>query len=159
MVGSKYVGTMAGVGRLLNEGLAKGGDPRAWAAETVARFRENKRHIPGFGHPYYRPTDPRAVRLFEVAEQAAVAGRHIELLEILGEEIDKAAGRHLTLNVTGAMGALLCEIEFPVEVMRAVAIIGRAGGLVAHIREEKSNNVTREVVDFVNSEVEYEDPA
>ncbi len=76
---------------------------------------------------------------------------------MLGEEIDKAAGRHLTLNVTGALGAVLNEIGFPVDVMRSVAVIGRAAGLVAHIHEEKQNPIVPDVVGFING-IEYVEP-
>ena len=75
---------------------------------------------------------------------------------MLGEEVDKTAGRHLTLNVTGALGAVLNEIGFPVDVMRAVSVIGRAAGLVAHILEEKQNPVVPAVVDFING-IDYVD--
>jgi len=88
---------------------------------------------------------------------AHAEGNYIDLVQMLGEEIDKAAGRHLTLNVTGALGAVLNEIGFPVEVMRSVAVIGRAAGLVAHICEEKQNPVVPAVVDFING-IEYVDP-
>lgn len=157
MVGNRFAGTMVGAGRLLAEGMAAGGDPRAWAAETVARHRADKRRIPGFGHPYYYPEDPRAARLFQIAEDSDLEFKHIEMIKILGEEIDKASGKHLTLNVTGAMGAVLSEIGFPAEMMRGVAVIGRAAGLVAHIHEERNNPIAPEVVRFVNS-IEYEDP-
>ena len=77
---------------------------------------------------------------------------------MLGEEIDRAAGRHLTLNVTGAMGAVLCGIGFPVAAMRGVAVVGRAAGLVAHINEEADNHVSGEVGRFVDEEIPYADP-
>ena len=157
MVGNKFAGTMVGAGRLLAEGMAAGGDPREWAAETVARHRATKRRIPGFGHPYYYPDDPRAARLFQIAEDAGLECKNIDLIKILGEEIDKASGKHLTLNVTGAMGAVLSEIGFPAELMRSVAVIGRAAGLVAHIYEESQNPIVPEVVKLVNS-IPYEDP-
>jgi len=158
MVGGKFVGTMVGAGRLVSECVAKGGDPRSWAAETVARFKAEKRRIPGFGHPYYFPTDPRQVRLFEIAAEAGVPGKHIAAIKVLSEEIDKSSGKHLTLNATGACGALLAEIGFPVEAMRAVAVVSRAAGLVAHIYEEKKNPITPAVSGFVNA-IPYEDPA
>ena len=157
MVGNLHVGTMAGAGRLLKEGMEAGGG-REWAADAVARFGAQKRRIPGFGHKHYNPIDPRAQRLFDVAREAGVEGNYIALMQILEKEIEKAMGRHLTLNVTGAMGAVLCEIEFPAELMRAVAVIGRAAGLVAHIREEMEDDTMRAVQAFVNSEIEYEDP-
>ena len=156
-VGNRFVGAMAGVGRLLQEGIEAGGNAREWAVETVAAFRETKSRIPGFGHPYYREKDPRAARLLAIAAEAGVAGEYVERLKILGEEVDKAAGRHITLNVTATIGALLCEIGFPVPVMRAAAVVSRAAGLVAHIYEEKQEPVTPAVVECVNA-VPYEDP-
>lgn len=157
MIGNRFAGSMAGVGALLREGVDTGHEPRAWAAETVARFRATKSRIPGFGHPYYRDEDPRAARLLAIAEEAGVTGEHIRRLAILSEEVDKAAGRHVTLNVTAAIGAVLCEIGFPVEVMRAVAVVSRAAGLVAHIHEEKREPLTPAIVERVNA-VPYEDP-
>ncbi len=158
LVGYRHVGTMAGAGVLLAEGMARGGDPRMWAAETVARHRENGRRIPGFGHAHYRNEDPRSTRLFEIAGEAGCESKHIALMKILGEEIDKDAGRHLTLNVTGAIAAVLSEIGFPVQAMRGVAVVARAAGLVAHICEEKENHLTKEVLDFVEGEIAYDRP-
>lgn len=157
MVGNKFAGTMVGAGRLLSQGI-DAADARAWAAETVAEHRAQKRRIPGFGHPYYSPEDPRSARLFDIAERAGTDGKYIALIKILSEEIDKAAGKHLTLNVTGAMGAVLCEVGFPVNVMRSVAAIGRAAGLVAHIHEEQQNPIVPGVVDYING-IDYEDPS
>ncbi len=158
LVGNRHVGTMTGAGALLAEGMAQCGDPRMWAAETVARYRAGGRRIPGFGHAHYNPEDPRATRLFEIAHQAGCEGRYIALMKILGEEIEKAAGRHLTLNVTGAMAAVLSEIGFPVNAMRGVAVVARAAGLVAHICEEKDNHLAGEMCDFVDREIAYEKP-
>jgi len=143
VVANRHVGTMSGAGKLLAAAFAEGGDPREWAARTVARFRAEKRNLPGFGHPHYHPEDPRAARLFAVAEAAGYGGRAIALIRLLGAELDKAMGRHLTLNVTGAMAAVLTEIGFPVEAMRGVAVVGRAAGLVAHIYEEKQAGIAR----------------
>jgi citrate synthase len=63
----------------------------------------------------------------------------------------------LTLNVTGALGAVLNEVDFPVETMRAVAAVGRAAGLIGHIREEMENPIVPSVVEFINN-IEYRDP-
>ncbi len=154
MVGNKFAGTMAGAGEILTEGMAHEGVKRAWAAETVLKYRSLHKRIPGFGHSYYTPTDPRAERMFEIAHQAGVPGDYIKLIRILGEEVDKAAGKHLTLNVTGALGAVLKEIDFPVEIMRAVAAVGRSAGLAAHIHEEKLHSIMPELTDLANS-IEY----
>ena len=157
MVGNKFAGTMAGAGALYAEGAAQDGGDREWAAEVVQRFRKQRKFIPGYGHPYYYPTDPRADRMFAIAEEGGVDGRYIALAKMLGDEIAKARGKPLTLNVTGALGAVLNELGFPVEVMRSVAAVGRAAGLIAHIHEEMTDPVTPAVIEFING-IEYRDP-
>jgi len=157
VVANRHVGTMSGAGRLLAEAIESGAEPQAWAEQTIARFRAQKRNVPGFGHPHYYPEDPRAARLFAVAEEAGCNGRAIALIKRLGEVLDRAAGRHLTLNVTGAMAAVLIEIGFPVEALRGVAVVGRAAGLVAHIQEEKRMGLSRALLDYADHEFTPED--
>ncbi len=154
MVGNKFAGTMAGAGALFREAVENQGEKRKWAREVVAQFREQKKFIPGYGHPYYFPTDPRADRLFQIAIEGGCAGEYIECATILADEIEASRGKPLTLNVTGALGAVLNEVAFPVEVMRAVAAVGRAAGLVGHIYEEMQNPISPAVWEFINS-IEY----
>ena len=149
---------MAGAGALYQEGANYEGDKDEWAEGVVKQFREQKKFIPGYGHPYYFPTDPRADRMFEIALEGGVGGKYIELAKTLGKQIEKSRGKPLTLNITGALGAILNEIDFPVEVMRSVAAGGRAAGLIGHIYEEMNNPIAPAVVDFINN-IEYRDPA
>ena len=44
--------------------------------------------------------------------------------------------RHLTTNATGAIAAILLEIDLAPEIMRGIAVISRAAGVVGHISEE-----------------------
>jgi len=60
----------------------------------------------------------------------------------------------VTLNVPGVLGAVLNEIGFPVETMRAVAVVGRCAGLVAHINEEMTSPITADLLDFSET-IEY----
>ena len=157
MVGNKFAGTMAGSGAIFREGVEAGGDPREFAQMIIARHKEQKKFIPGYGHPYYFPTDPRSDRMFQIAREGGVRGKYIQLAKILAEEIEKSRGKPLTLNVTGALGAVLNEVDFPVEVMRGVAAVSRAAGLIGHVYEEMENPIAPSVVDFINS-IEYRDP-
>lgn len=157
MVGDKFVGSIAGAGAFLEEGMKQEGDKRAWATDTVARAKAERRFLPGFGHPYYHPTDPRSERLFEIARNAGVDGKYIDLLHIVGEELDKLSGRHFTINATAALGALLCEIEFPVAAMRGAATVSRGAGLVAHVMEEAEEPITPALMDFAGK-IDYADP-
>jgi citrate synthase len=157
MVGEKFVGTMVGMGTTLLEGVASGKAPRVWAREFAENAVKMKRRLPGFGHPYYHPTDPRTVRLMDIAAANGLKGPHIELVHILSEELDRASGKHLTLNVTGALGALLCELGFPAAAMRGLAVVSRAAGLVAHTVEEAAHPITPALMDFAGG-IEYQDP-
>lgn len=154
MVGNRFAGTMMGAGRLLQEGMSNERDKADWARSVVQRFKTAKRRIPGFGHPNYQDFDPRATRLIEVARNAGVKGNYIELLQILSNAVDEGAGKKITLNVTGVLGAVLHEIEFPLDAMRAVAVVGRVAGLTGHVLEEKANPLSPEIYSY-SEEVEY----
>ena len=153
-VGSVFVGTMEGTARLLAEGIDVS-DADAWARETAARHLDAKKPLPGFGHPHHKPDDPRTPRLFAVAREAGVDGRYIALLERLSAAVDAHAGRHLTINATGAIGALLLEIGVPVGVMRAMAVISRCGGLAGHIVEEHATKSARTIWRAAEAAVPY----
>ena len=157
-IGSVFVGTMEGAGRLLRAGVAEGGDLDAWCDRVVAEHRAANRAIPGFGHPFHKPDDPRPPRLFQVAHEAGMKGDYIALLKRLNGAIDRAFGRHLTINATGAIGACLLEIGLPPDVMRGIAVVSRAGGLIGHLLEEQRTHVARRMWALVDNDVPYEDP-
>jgi citrate synthase len=156
-IGNKFMGTIAGCGALLEKGIASGLAPERWAEEVVAEYQKAKRRFPGFGHPDYFPDDPRTVRLFEVAQEAGVPGRYIDLVRTLEAEIEKQGGRHVPLNATGAIGAMLCEIDFPVAAMRGVAVISRTAGLLAHAIEESELGTAWPITQMVMKAVPYDD--
>ena len=151
MIGDKFVGSMSSVGEYLLKGIDQP-DPAAWVKQFVADAQKSRVRLAGFGHPYYRPTDPRADRLFEIAREAGVKGRFIDLIEMIGREL--SAARPVTLNVTAALGAILCEIDFPPAAMRGIAVVGRAAGLVAHVEEEREEPTAAAFMDF-SSTIEY----
>ena len=157
MIGNKYVGTMVGAGLLFADGVKSGKSPDVWATETVADYTAKRKRFAGYGHPDYSPYDPRAVRLFEVAREAGVEGTYMRLALALEDAIEQKTGRRLVLNATGAIGALLSEIDFPVEAMRGVAVISRSAGLLAHALEERSSSSGARIVGLVQDNMTYED--
>lgn len=154
-VGSTFIGTMEGCAKNLEEILAAPGSESITAKTIARRFRDAKQPIPGFGHPHHKPDDPRSPRLLVLAEEAGVPGHHIRALRLLAAEVDAAWGRHLTINATGAIAALLGEIGVPREVARGVAVVSRAAGLVGHIREEQLDPSARHIWDVVVENVPY----
>jgi citrate synthase len=155
-VGSVFVGTMEGCGAILKRGIEEAGDLDAYCRDRVAEFRSRKLAVPGFGHPIHKPDDPRPPRLFEIAAECGVTGEYIALLKRLSAELDRQAGRHLTINATGAIAALLLEIGLPVEIMRGIAVVSRAGGLTGHIVEERETRSGRHIWNLVEHSIPYE---
>jgi citrate synthase len=153
-VGSTFIGTMEGCAANLEEIISSENQPNT-AKAIAQRFRAAKQPIPGFGHPHHKPDDPRSPRLLAIADEAGVPGRHIRALRLLAKEVDAAWGRHLTINATGAIAALLGEIGVPREVARGVAVVSRAAGLVGHIREEQLDPSARHIWDAVTEAVPY----
>jgi len=154
-VGSTFIGTMEGCAANLEEILSSSSQETK-AKEIAIRFRQAKQPIPGFGHPHHKPDDPRSPRLLAIAEEAGVAGHHIRALRVLAAEVDAAWGRHLTINATGAIAALLGEIGVPREVARGIAVVSRAAGLVGHIREEQTDPSARYIWNVVTENIPYE---
>jgi citrate synthase len=116
-IGSVFVGTTEGAALLLKQhvGQAQTEDElRQTAREVVAEHRREGRTIPGLGHPVHKPVDPRTARLFEIAADNGLYGRHARLMQLIAEQAQEQSGKVLPLNATGAIGALLCELDFPI---------------------------------------------
>lgn len=155
-VGSSFVGTVENNARLLDRiAAAPEGERAALAAEIVADHRARRAFVPGFGHHLHKPDDPRALRLLEIAEENDLSGDHCAALRMLAAEVDEQAGRHITINATGAVSALLGEMAVPVELMRGFCVLGRTSGLIAHVAEEQKRPVGRFIWDLVDREVPY----
>jgi citrate synthase len=145
-IGSVYAGTTENCASLLIdiESRIKGGETDA-VATVVQEHAKAKRPVAGFGHGTHKPDDPRTARLFEIARTAGLGDGYVALLAKVGEQVDKTFGRHITINATGAIGALLLEIGVPVSAMRAFSIVSRAGGLVGHLLEEHATHSGRTI--------------
>lgn len=154
-VGSVFVGTMEGCAALIERILAAP-DVDTAAREIADEYRATRRPIPGFGHHMHKPDDPRTPKLFAIAESEGVTGEHIAALRALSAAVDARFGKHLTINATGAIAALLGEIAIPASVMRGVAVISRSAGLVAHIAEEQKTPSMRYMWDLVEEGVPYD---
>jgi citrate synthase len=139
-VGGVFAGTSEQCAAILMQ-LKKDGDGAV--RKTAERLIASGQPIPGFGHLHHKPDDPRTPKLFAVAEKAGVKQDHMRLLRALGKAIDEVKGRHLTINATGAIGALMLDIDVPLEAIRCFTVVARSAGLTAHLLEEKSNPAAR----------------
>jgi citrate synthase len=157
-IGSIFAGSMEGCAALLAAGV-DALDADAYCARIVADFAARKQAVPGFGHRFHKPDDPRTPRLLAIAEEEGLSTRYVALLRRLAIAVDAQAGRHLTLNATGAIGALLLEIGLPVTICRAVAVVSRSGGLIAHIVEEQATHSARTIAKLTNENIPYRAPS
>jgi citrate synthase len=158
-VGGVFAGTMEGTARILADGIAGDLPPAEYCAGVVADHRARRVPLPGFGHPQHRPDDPRTPRLFEVAGEAGVSGPHIALLKELSTAVDAGLGRHLTINATGAMAALMLDAGLPLQAMRPMAVVSRSAGLVAHLIEEKETRSARYIWGMVEEGIPMPTPS
>jgi citrate synthase len=130
-------------------------EPAEAARTTVARFREEGRRVPGYGHVVHDP-DPRGRRLFEVAGELGFHGTYCELALAFEPALREAFGRDLRMNIDGAMAALLLELGLDPSLGKALYVIGRAPGLVAHVHEEQTRERPYRDIGWRN--VRYEGP-
>lgn len=153
-LGSQFGGVMEQVGRHLEE-IMGASDPEAAARRIVEGYRAAKRPMPGFGHNHFRPEDPRTPKLLAIAESEGVPGRHIAALRILAAAVDAVVGKHLTINATAGMAALLGEIGVPSKIMRGFAVVSRAPGLLGHIYEEQQHPAAGHVAQLAQETIVY----
>ena len=152
-MGTTFAGTAEGAARILQESLSgdaadtPDSDLPAMAEAIVKRLRDTRQSIPGIGHNIHKPVDPRATRLFQLAEENGLSGKHVKLMNHIASAAERALNKpgQLPVNATGALGALASEMAIPWKLCRGLAVIGRSIGLVGHIAEEVRNPIAREI--------------
>ncbi|HLI13753.1 MAG TPA: citryl-CoA lyase [Alphaproteobacteria bacterium] len=146
-LGSVFAGSLDNAARMLQEALpdGKGTDLDAVAGKIVTAFRARREIIPGIGHPFHKPLDPRTPALFKVAAETGFSGRYVALMSRIGAEATRQSGRDLPVNVTGAMAAVASELGLSWRICRGLAVAARAIGLVGHILEEMHQPMAEEI--------------
>lgn len=91
--------------------------------------------IPGFGHRFHKPVDPRAPRLMALVRAAAsdkvVSGQ----FAAIGEAVQQTLGKQhkpLAMNIDGATAVIFCELGFPAPLARGLFCLSRSVGVLAH---------------------------
>ena len=132
--------------------LQAGGDAHVVARRT----RAAKQKLPGFGHPVHRPLDPRAERILELADARGVSGRHVAFARELREAAHATWGRPLTMNVSLPIAAVMLDLGFPAATVKAVPILARTAGLLAHLAEEQVEPVGFMMAGAAEEAIRYE---
>lgn len=145
--GSVILGSSSETAGLLQDIVAAAGSTcegpplEAAARDAVRQLREARRTVPGVGHPLHREADPRAEALIALADRLGVSGAHVTALHAMVAAVPEVYGRKLPLNVSGAIPAVLLDVDFPAAAMKGVPLVGRTMSLVAHLLEERENPI------------------
>jgi citrate synthase len=159
--GSRFLGVTEDCGRMLADALASGlvpADDAAYdelATRVVTDARDERRLVPGLGHPVHKTGDPRTPVIIRLAVESGVYGGHLRLFEAIGRVHPAVLGRTLPLNGAGACGAALADLGFPVETLRGFALLARTAGLLGHLAEEQRRPIGPAVYDQVDRSIDY----
>ena len=154
-LGTVFVGSIEGAAKILSETMPSpdaGADFAELAKPVVQSFQSAKRILPGIGHPFHKPVDPRAPRLVQIARDTGFDGPYLKLMAAIADEASRASAKVLPMNATGAIGALCCEMGFNWKICRGLGVMARAVGLVGHILEESRNPMAEEVWHMVDEQ-------
>lgn len=140
--GSVILGASESCALLLADGLARQASGKKGVALTLAKeIHARGERMPGFGHPLHKPADPRAERLLELADDRRVAGPATRLARELSSTVAEVWGKRLPMNVSMPIAAILIDLDFPPSIVKAVPILARTAGLLAHLAEEQANPI------------------
>jgi citrate synthase len=141
------------------ERVRSGGDPVAVAEEMAREVHTSGERLPGFGHPVHRPVDPRAERILELADARGVSGPHVALAREFRDGAATAWGKQLTMNVSMPIAAVMLDLGFPTAAVKAVPILARTAGLLAHLAEEQEHPLGLLMAVRAEEAIEYRPPS
>jgi citrate synthase len=150
--GPVILGASEECARLLEEARASGRQPLEIALEIHTAGGK----VPGFGHPVHKPVDPRAERILELADERGASGPHVALARAFRDAVAEAWGKPLTMNVSMPIAAVMLDLGFPSSAVKAVPILARTAGLLAHLAEEQEQPLGLRLARAAEEAVEYE---
>ena len=143
--GPVLVGTSELCGKLLTDAHEQGRGRRGCGCRRLTNWcgtsetRGGK--VPGFGHPVHRPLDPRAERILELADVRKVSGPNVDMARRIRNAVAEVWGKPLVMNVSMPIAAVLLDLDFPAAMIKAIPLLARTGGILAHLAEEQQNPV------------------
>ncbi|WMS44581.1 citryl-CoA lyase [Acuticoccus sp. MNP-M23] len=160
-MGSVVAGSSEVSGRYFVSVMERAGDGDLEEAcrASLSELRAEKKKVPGLGHPQHSAGDPRADRLFALADEHGASGRAIATARMLSRVAPDIYGRPLPVNVSGAIPAVMIDIGWPVDAMKGIPLLARAAGLVAHLFEESQRSIGFIMSNHADQSITYDGPA
>ncbi len=137
------------------EAEKSGMDLSASLRQQILEHVRRGRRIPGLGHRVHTK-DPRSDALYAIAKKTKTAAHGVQRAVRLQDLVRRVCGRHLPVNVDGAIGAIVADMDCRPVVAKAVFILGRTCGISAHYVEELTTFPAMRWIDF--SEAIYTGP-
>lgn len=101
---------------------------------------ERTRFVPGFGHRFHKPVDPRAPRLLGLVDEAAkvgtVSGNFAVIGRAIQEVLNTRKGKPVPMNIDGATAVIYAELGFAGPLARGLFCLSRSVGVIAHAWEQ-----------------------
>ncbi|MDG1340319.1 MAG: citryl-CoA lyase [Paracoccaceae bacterium] len=101
---------------------------------------DNGKIIPGFGHRFHKPVDPRAPRLMEMVQEAmqagACTGEFSQIAQHVEAELANRKQEPIPMNIDGATAVIYAELGFAPPLARGLFCISRSVGILAHSWEQ-----------------------
>jgi citrate synthase len=160
--GSVVLGSSEAAGQFFAAIAARmdaGTDAEQAARSVVLEYRAARRAVPGYGHPLHKGFDPRAKRLFDVADEVGSSGRHAQIAHQVERLLPGLLGKPLALNVSGAIPAVLLDAGYPLAALKGVPILARTAGLIAHLLEEQLRPIGFVMSHAAAAAIEYDGEA
>jgi citrate synthase len=160
--GPVVLGTSESCARLLAEAqvqVVAGEEPPVVADRIASTTHAGGGKVPGFGHPVHRPVDPRAERILELADDRGVSGPHVLLARCLRDSVAATWAKPLPMNVAMPIAAVMLDLGFSADAVKAIPILARTAGLLAHLAEERDEPIGFELARAAEEAVEYEPDA
>ena len=156
--GSVILGAAEDAARFLAGIIARaaGDGVDAAARAAIGDARAANRAIPGYGHPLHKKSDPRVVRLLDIARKTGVAARHVDAALTVEKHLPELTGKPLVMNVSSAIAATLLDAGFPLLAVKGIPILARTAGLVAHLLEEQERPIGFVLADVGANGVGYD---
>ena len=125
----------------IDEAVKEGADLEHAVSAAIDRWQsERTKFVPGFGHRYHKPIDPRAPRLLSLVDQAQgegeVSGRFATIGRAVQETLNSRKGKPIPMNIDGATAVIYAELGFPPPLARGLFCLSRSVGVLAHAWEQ-----------------------
>lgn len=125
----------------VKEAIKAGASLDEAATGAIDRWQtERSTFVPGFGHRFHKPVDPRAPRLLSLVDEAAAKGTVTGEFAAIGRAVqtilNTRKGKPVPMNIDGATAIIYAELGFAGPLARGLFCLSRSVGILSHAWEQ-----------------------